>query len=479
METGTLVTFAAYLVGMLAIGATYYRKTRTADDYLLGNRGLPPFATALSAQASDMSGWLLMGLPGAIFLGGAGEMWMVAGLFAGTWLNWRYVAPRLRRRTEELGAITLPAFFERRFGGHGALGAVSAVVTFFFFSIYAASGLVASGLLFESVLGVRYEVAVGIGAAVVLGYTALGGFLAVCWTDVVQGLMMLAALIALPVLAYLVSEGAPVLPEPSARVGLQFPMSGAGEGGLVAAVSAASWGLGYFGQPHILVRFMAIDRSDRIVLARRIATVWVALCFLGAVLVGWIGTLLYPWGLERAERVFIHLVRDFADPWIGGVLLAAILAAIMSTMDSQLLVSSSALSEDLYARLVRPRAVQGERVLVGRVAAVGVTAAAVLLAMDRESTVLGLVRYAWGGLGASFGPLVLFGLSSRRVPLTAALAALVAGAGTTVVWNTSGLGASLYEIVPGFAAGCLVLWIASRSREGGRGWEGGPMERHH
>ncbi len=466
VETGTLVTFVVYLVAMLAVGTYYFRRTRTADDYLLGSRGLPPFVTALSAQASDMSGWLLMGLPGAIYLGGAGEMWMVAGLFAGTWLNWQVVAPRLRRRTEDLGAITLPAFFERRFGGHGALGAVSAVVTFFFFSVYAGSGLVASGLLFESVLGVRYEVAVGLGAAVVLGYTALGGFLAVCWTDVIQGLMMLAALIALPILAYGVSGGAAVLPEPAAAGEVQFPLSRAGGGGLLAAISAASWGLGYFGQPHILVRFMAIDRPDRMAQARRIALVWVALCFLGAVLVGWIGTRLYPGGLDRAERVFIHLVRDFADPWTGGVLLAAILAAIMSTIDSQLLVSSSALSEDLYARFVRPRAVQGERVLVGRVAVIGITVVAVLLALDRESTVLGLVRYAWGGLGASFGPLVLFGLSSRRVPSAGALAALLTGAGTTVVWNATGFGASLYEIVPGFAAGCLVLWLTSRFAAG-------------
>ncbi len=460
METGTLVTFIAYLVAMLAIGAYAYRRTSTADDYLLAGRRLSPVVAALSAGASDMSGWLLMGLPGAIYLGGAGELWMVAGLFLGTWLNWVWVAPRLRRGTATLGAITLPAFFERRFGAGGALGAVSAVVTFVFFSVYAAAGLVASGLLFETMLGVPYEVGVAAGAGVVLAYTALGGFLAVCWTDVVQGLLMVGALLTVPIVAYLAAGDPGASTDTSLATGLQPPMSRAG-GGVLAAVSAASWGLGYFGQPHILVRFMAIEHEAGVSRARRIALTWVALCFLGAVAVGWLGTSVYPFGLEKPERVFLHMVSDFTDPWVGGVLLAAVLAAIMSTIDSQLLVSSSALSEDLYARLVRPRAAQRERVLVGRLAVVGITLAAVLLASDPQSTVIGLVRYAWAGLGASFGPLVLFGLSARRVPPNGALLALLVGAGTTVGWHVSGLGATLYEIVPGFGAGCLVLCLAS------------------
>jgi len=456
MNAGTLVTFAVYLLAMTAIGAYFYRRNRTGDDFLLGNRKLPPFVTALSAQASDMSGWLLMGLPGAVFLGGARELWMVAGLFAGTWVNWRFVAPRLRERTAELGAITIPGFLVRRYGGAKSLAVTAAIVTWFFLTVYAASGLVASGLLFESLLGIRYPVAVAVGSAVVLAYTLLGGFLAVCWTDVVQGLMMLAALVVLPILAGL-TPGPPSAGVAESAGNLQVPFSRVAETGLFPVLSLVFWGLGYFGQPHILVRFMAIENAAHLPIARRVAMVWVFLSLAGAVLVGFIGAHAYPSGLENPERVFIHLVQRTAGPWLGGILLAAILAAIMSTMDSQLLVASSALSEDLLS--VGPPVSERRRLLWGRLMVAAVMGVALVLAMDPKNSVLGLVRYAWGGLGASFGPLVLFGLSSRRVSSRAALTGLCAGAATSILWSASGLGATLYEIVPGFAAGCLaILW---------------------
>ncbi len=480
----TLLTFGAYLVIMLGIGLWSYRRTSSLEDYLLGGRKLGRWVTALSAQASDMSGWLLMGLPGALYLSGLVELWMVAGLWAGTLFNWLAVAPRLRVQTAELRAITLPAFFERRFSapatpneGHeqggddgdapmGPLGLLAALIILVFFALYSAAGLVASALLFEAVLGLPYEQSLWIGALVVLAYTALGGFLAVSWTDLVQGLLILIALLAVPLVAFLggmsptaLSLGAAATPGAE----LALPLSKASPASALAIISALSWGLGYVGQPHILARFMAVRSRAELRGATRIAMVWVSLAMGGAVTVGLVGASLYPGGLENAERVFIREVQDLFNPWVGGVMLAAILAAIMSTIDSQLLVSSSALSEDAYRAVFRRQASPRERLWIGRGAVLLITALAVALAQDQDSTVLGLVKYAWGGLGASFGPLLLFALfAHRRVTKAGAVAGLVTGAVVVVAWKESGLGASLYEIVPGFAASALAIVLVSR-----------------
>jgi len=474
MHPGTITTFAIYLAAMLVVGAIFYRRTSTIEDYLLGGRSLNKWVTALSAQASDMSGWLLLGLPGAVFLHGLGETWIALGLALGTWLNWRFVAPSLRTATRQVGAITLPSFFEKKFGEpYGAIGIVSALVVFFFFTVYSASGLKASGLLFESVLGVNYEAAVWIGSCVILTYTVMGGFMAVCWTDLVQGLMILCALLVVPTVAFVEVGGMSGIEAAMTAKGVSnelFP--GQGAAGVLAVISAASWGLGYFGQPHILARFMAARSEEDIPRSRLIAMTWVLLALSGAVLVGLVGIAWFPEGLDHHERVFIHMVDQIFNPWIGGVLLAAILAAIMSTIDSQLLVSSSAVTEDLYARLFRRNASQRELVWVGRIAVMAITVIAALIAMDRENTVLGLVKYAWGGLGASFGPVVLLTLFWKGTNRRGALAGLVAGATVTVVWSAAGLGEHLYEIVPGFIAGCLAVVAGSKSV--GRGYPAPP-----
>ena len=477
---GTLVTFSIYLVAMLGIGLWSYRQTSNLEEYLLGGRQLGRWVTALSAQASDMSGWLLMGLPGALYLSGVGELWMVGGLWLGTCLNWIVVAPRLREQTAALHAITLPAYFERRFAGTrtdgdpdagrntGLLGLTAALVILLFFTLYSAAGLVASALLFEAVLGIPYGQALWIGAGVVLTYTALGGFLAVSWTDLIQGLLILLALVAVPIAAlfFELDPGTALKAGASTAEGalaLALPLSKPFAGGPWAILSAVSWGLGYFGQPHILARFMAVRSQAELRGATRIAMTWVSLAMGGAVAVGLIGASLYPGGLENAERVFIREVQDLFNPWVGGVMLAAILAAIMSTIDSQLLVSSSALSEDAYSALFQRQASEKERLWIGRAAVVLITALAVGLAQDRSSTVLGLVKYAWGGLGASFGPLILLALLSRqRITYSGALAGLLTGAIVTVTWRELGLGETLYEIIPGFvASGLMILAVSS------------------
>jgi sodium/proline symporter len=466
MAIGTVVTFVVYFVLLLGIGLYFYRRNVSIEDYLLGGRGMGAWVTALSAQASDMSGWLLMALPGAVYLLGVGQAWIAIGLFIGTVLNWLFVSRRLRVYTQQTGTITLPCFFEERFGDPtGLLRFVSAIVILIFFTIYASSGLVATGKLFESTFGVTYESAVIVGGGIIIAYTFLGGFLAVCWTDLVQGALMVIALVVVPAVAYFKVGG-------SGEIGLAISAQGislglfdaSGESGPVmgtfAIVSAMAWGLGYFGQPHILARFMSAKSLLKLKESMVIAIVWVFVSLAGAVIVGLISIGMYD-GLSggEQEKVFIYMIQDLLGPWLGGVMLAAILSAIMSTIDSQLLVSSSALTEDFYQKAVKRDASEREVIWVGRICVIIVSAIALVLALKPNDTILGIVSYAWGGFGAAFGPLVLFALFSKRTSWQSALAGMVVGTVVLVVWKRMGLGQYMYEIVPGFAVNCLTILL--------------------
>ncbi len=437
------------------------------NGYLLGGRSLGPVTTALSAGASDMSGWLLLGLPGAVYLSGLSEVWIAVGLTIGAFFNWTFVAGPLRSTTAASGAMTLPGFFALRFAVTDAdfatrlLRVVSALVILLFFTFYAASGLVAGARLFEASFGLSYSLALGVGALVIVSYTALGGFLAVSWTDVLQGTIMLLALVAVPVVILSGLPDAPLAHEPSSYLS-------AVEG--VSALSAASllaWGLGYFGQPHILTRFMAARDDEAIARGRAIGMSWMVVTLACAVSVGVLGNEYLhasgaPLGPGTAETVFITLTQVVFNPWVGGVLLAAILSAIMSTIDSQLLVSSSVLTEDLY-RPLRPQAGDRELVLVGRVMVLVICAVAAAIATDPQSQVLGLVSYAWAGLGAAFGPVVLFSLYGRGTTHWGAVAGMVTGAVTVVVWSgLSGGLFDLYELLPAFLLACLAIEVVSR-----------------
>ncbi|MBN2431409.1 MAG: sodium/proline symporter PutP [Acidobacteria bacterium] len=458
----TLLTFIVYLVFLMIIGAYFFRRTGDIEGYLLGGRGLGSWVTALSAQASDMSGWLLMGLPGAIYVGGLMQSWIAIGLAIGTFFNWYLVSARLRVYTHNTRALTLSTFFEERFKDPtGLLRVISAAITIFFFTIYSSSGLVASGKLFESMFQVDYHVAVLIGGTVIVGYTFLGGFLAVCWTDFVQGSLMFFAILVVPVLAYTHIGSDPA-------VVTRAMAANEIAGGLLPAVfdltavlgivSAAAWGLGYFGQPHILARFMGIRSIRALPRAMTIAMIWVVLSLGGAVAVGLLAVPMYPglaWG--NNEKVFIYMIQDLFNPWLGGILLAAILSAIMSTIDSQLLVSSSTLTEDFYKRVLRRQPGDRELMWMGRVCVLVIAVVALALAMDPENTVLGLVAYAWGGFGAAFGPLVLAALYSRRTTWQAALAGMLAGTAVLIAWKLLGWDTFLYEIVPGFIANLLTI----------------------
>ncbi|MEW8625974.1 MAG: sodium/proline symporter PutP [Candidatus Thiodiazotropha sp.] len=463
------LSFVLYLLVVLGIGVVAWRRTRNLSDFVLGGRRLGSWVAALSASASDMSGWLLLGLPGYAYLAGLEAVWIALGLLLGTWLNWRLVAARLRRASEEAGnALTLPEYLSNRFEDNsGLIRVVSSIFVLLFFLFYTSSGLVAGGKLFEAVFGLPYLWAVASGVLVIILYTAFGGFLAVSWTDLFQGLLMLIALVAIPLFALQVFGGVDHM---SDRIAQQNPAlldpftNSQGEPlGLIAIISLMAWGLGYFGQPHILARFKAIQQVGFVPRARRIAVSWVFITLGAACLVGLAGIPIFETPLEDAEKVFIRLVDMMFHPLLAGICLAAILAAIMSTADSQLLVSSSTFTGDLY-RLIRKQATETELVIVGRLAVVSIALIAFLLALDRESKVLDLVAYAWAGFGAAFGPAVLLSLYWRGMNRWGALAGIITGGLTVVVWKpmTGGL-FDLYEIVPGFILSLLMILIVSRT----------------
>ena len=464
MSGPTFFTFLVYFVFLLGVGFYFYRKSVSIEDYLLGGRGMGAWVTALSAQASDMSGWLLMALPGAVYLGGMPEAWIAIGLFAGTVLNWKLVSGRLRVYTEKTNTITLPSFFEERFGDPtGLLRVVSAIIILIFFTIYASSGLVATGKLFESSFGVEYKIAVVLGGGIIIAYTFLGGFLAVCWTDLFQGMLMVVAVVLVPVLGYHSVGGMESIREAVKMKGMSLSLipRGGGSSALII-ISSVAWGLGYFGQPHILARFMSVKSLGKLGESMRIAVVWVFISLSGAVAVGFIGAgMFYNLSGGEEEKVFIYMIGEVLGPWIGGVMLAAILSAIMSTIDSQLLVSSSALTEDFYQKAIKKEATEKEIIMVGRGCVIIISAVALVLALRPNDTILGIVAYAWGGFGAAFGPLVLFGLLSKKTSWQAALSGMVAGTVVLVVWKQTGLSDIMYEIVPGFLCNCVTIVVVN------------------
>lgn len=475
------ITFSIYLIIVLLIGMAAYFSTRNFDDYILGGRSLGSFVTAMSAGASDMSGWLLMGLPGAVYVSGLSEAWIAIGLVIGAYFNWLLVAGRLRVYTEyNNNALTLPEFFYHRFGSKNiSIKVISASIILFFFTIYCASGVVAGARLFQSLFtDLSYQQALWLGAGATIAYTFIGGFLAVSWTDTVQATLMIFALILTPVMVYLSIGGAD---EMSAAIQVAAASANKEYSGLLAGttvigiISTAAWGLGYFGQPHILARFMAAESVKSLSNARRIAMTWMILCLGGAVAVGYFGIAYFSAHADQigvmqdnSERVFIALSILLFNPWIAGVILSAILAAIMSTLSCQLLVCSSAITEDFYKGFLRPNAAQKELVWVGRVMVLAIAIIAILIAMDPKSRVLGLVAYAWAGFGAAFGPVVILSVYWRHMTAKGALAGMIAGAISVVLWaeyanpllKANGM-QTMYEIVPGFIMGALTILIVS------------------
>ena len=467
-------TFIAYLAMMLAIGVIAYKRTSSSSDYFLGGRTLGPWPAALSAGASDMSGWLLLGLPGYAYAAGIEAFWLAGGLLVGTWLNWLACAKRLRTYSITTDALTLPEYLSRRFNDNSKMiQIISAFFILLFFLFYTSSGLVAGGKLFETVFGLDYTLAVVVGTICVVSYTLFGGFLAVSWTDLVQGLLMAAALMIVPVIA--MQDGFGQLPASLEAINPELltlwydskgkPLS------VIAIISLVAWGLGYFGQPHILARFKASRTNKDLTTARRIAVVWSGLSMAGAMLVGIVG-LIYTANtggdvLTDGEKIFMLLVNALFHPVIAGILLAAILAAIMSTADSQLLVSSSALAEDFYKQVINREATSAQVVMVGRIGVILLSVIALILAMTPDSSVLSLVSYAWAGFGAAFGPAILLSLYWSGMNRHGAIAGIIVGGVTIVVWKqlTGGI-FDIYEIVPGFILSTIAIIAVSSVTNG-------------
>ncbi|WP_410471889.1 sodium/proline symporter PutP [Faucicola mancuniensis] len=472
------ITFALYLMMVLGIGFVAYFATRNFDDYILGGRSLGSFVTAMSAGASDMSGWLLMGLPSAIYLSGLSQSWIAIGLVIGAYFNWLLVAGRLRVFTEfNQNALTLPEYFYHRFGSNNKLMKIAtAAIILFFFTIYCAAGVVAGARLFESLFtDMDYVTALWLGAGATIIYTFIGGFLAVSWTDTIQASLMIFALLLAPMMVYLnlggMNEIHGALAIASQANGIEYDSLLFGTS-FVGILSAAAWGLGYFGQPHILARFMAAESVKSLSNARRIGMTWMVLCLGGAVAVGYFGLAYFTThpdlvaqmkdasGAVNSERIFIALSKILFNPWIVGIVLSAILAAVMSTLSCQLLVCSSAITEDFYKGFLRPNASQKELVWIGRLMVLLIAIIAIVIAYNPDSKVLSLVSNAWAGFGAAFGPVLILSLFWKKMTAHGALAGMIVGAITVVAWKPL-TGSELYEMIPGFILAILAIYAVS------------------
>lgn len=469
-----LAAIVVYLAAMLGIGYFAFRQTKDLDDYMLAGRGLKPGVAALSAGASDMSGWLLLGLPGAIYVSGLVEAWIAIGLTAGAWLNWKFVAPRLRSYTEvSQNAITIPSFFEKRLKDNSHILRIAAsLIILVFFTFYVSSGMVAAGKFFESSFGWPYLTGMITVAVVTLAYTLFGGFLGATLTDVAQGLLMFAALVTVPIVGVIATGGIGATMDGirNAKPGALNLFDGLGVDPtglwILGIVSAAAWGLGYFGQPHIIVRFMALRSPADAKAGRRIGISWMAISALGAVATALVGIAYFAGDpakeITDPETVFLLLSQIFFHPFIAGLVLAAVLAAVMSTISSQLIVSSSALVEDLY-NIVGKESTAKKQIMLGRSGVLVIAVIAFLIALDRNASVLQLVSFAWAGFGAAFGPLVILSLYWRKLTSVGALSGMVVGAATVFVWGKiPAMHDFLYEIVPAFALNIIVAVIVSK-----------------
>ncbi|EOP94664.1 sodium/proline symporter PutP [Bacillus cereus] len=466
MKIEIMVSLAIYMAGMLYIGYWSYKKTSDLSDYMLGGRGLGPAVTALSAGASDMSGWMLMGLPGAMYATGLSSVWIAIGLLIGAYANYLIIAPRLRTYTEVANdSITIPDFLENRFKDRTKiLRFVSAVVILVFFTFYASAGLVSGGRLFENSFNLDYKIGLFVTVGVVVAYTLFGGFLAVSWTDFVQGCIMFIALVLMPIVAFTdvggITETFNTIKQVDASHLDMFKGTT-----ILGIISFLAWGLGYFGQPHIIVRFMAITSIKDLKTSRRIGIGWMTISIIGAMLTGLIGIAYYAKNnttLQDPEMVFVTFSNILFHPYITGFLLSAILASIMSSISSQLLVISSAVTEDFYKTFFRRNASDKELVFIGRLSVLVVAMIAVVLAYHPSDTILTLVGYAWAGFGSAFGPAILLSLYWKRTNKWGVLAGMIVGAVVVIAWvQIPSLKAIMYEMVPGFFCSLLTVIVVS------------------
>lgn len=455
-----------YFGAIMAIGAYSYSRVKTSADFILGNRSLNYVLTAMAAHASDMSSWLFMGYPAIIFTAGLMNAWLAVGLIIFMWLNWTYVAPKLRSLTGTLECSTLPLFFEKILKDHtGSIRVVSAILYFIFYSVYLCAGLVGLGVLGESLLGLDYVWGITLSIAFILLYLFLGGYIALAWLDLFQGTFLLFVVLFVPIYIWntLGTETIEVLM--NAKPSLFTLIPDYSLGSLLLVISMIlGWGLGYFGQPHILTKFMGIRHVEEMYKSRNIGMSWMTLALLGATAVGVVGIAYFPAGLADPETIFIYMVKQSLHPFFASLILCAIIAATINVMSSQLLVLSSTLSEDLLGKAYVKYFPGKSKLWLTRVCVLVVSLAAYAIAYEKFSSVFSLVKYAWSGLGASFGPLTLMLLYTKSVTRQGALAGLTAGGLVSAVWPfiDPAFTLSVDPMVPGYVVSIAAIMIVSR-----------------
>ncbi|MEY8767893.1 sodium/proline symporter PutP [Francisella philomiragia] len=459
------VTFVIYILIVFSIGIYSYFQTKKVSDYMLGGRSLSAPIAALGAGASDMGSWLLLALPGAFMVSGFNQIWLPLGLSLGAFVNWGVIARRLRIYTEiAKDSITIPAYFENRFHDNkGTIRSLTAVVVVIFFTIYTGAGFVSGGVLFSSMFGISYHEALLLTATIIFVYTCVGGFLAISWIDFFQGTLMLLALLIVPAVVYF-NLGSTDISAALSNIKVDGFFDVTSGVPLITIVSLLAWGLGYFGQPHIIVRFMAIKDPNKTSQAMWICMIWMILALIGAACVGILGAAYYSDSLANPESVFLKLSSVFFNPWMEGVLLAAVLSAVMSTSSAQLLSLSSAFSVDVYAKFLRKNASHRELLNVSRLIVLLVAIFAIILSYNPETSILNLVGFAWAGLGSSFGSVVIFSLFWSRMNKNGAIAGILVGSLTVLVWPLFGhLGGwfKVYAMVPGFALSSICIVVFS------------------
>ncbi len=471
MNFQIIFAFAGYFSILLAIGLISHRRTQSETDFILGNRSLNFWLTALSAHAADMSAWLFMAMPAAIFLGGVSGSWMALGLLTGMLLCWQFVAPKLRAETEKHDSYTLSTFFEKRFHDNtGIIRLITALMSVIFLSCYLSAGLIAMGYLFESLFSINYFIGISIAMAVVVAYTFVGGFVAVAWTDLFQGIFLLAMVLMVPLVALLSIGGFAAVAKNAEATHISLSILDDWSLASIAGILmvALGWGLGYFGQPHIITKFMGIRNVEDIKKAKYVGMSWQVLALGGAIFVGLVGIGYFPEGLSNGELVFVDMVKSLFHPLVGGFILCAVLAANISTMDSQILVSASVITEDLYKRFYRRNASSSELLKVTRLSVVIVGVASYFLAISKSATVTSAVFYAWGGLGSSFGPLVITSLYAKSVNRFGAIAGILVGgvlAGTWDMINPYVTEFSIPPMVPAFSLSMLSIFAVSKATQ--------------
>jgi len=467
MNVNILIAFAAYFFILLLIGVIFHKKQKTSTDFIIGNRSLNFWVVALSAHASDMSSWLFMAFPMTIFTLGVPQSWTALGLIVGMFLNWHYVAPKLRRMTEQYDCTTLSTFFEKRFGDtSGILRVVSALMMIVFLTHYLSSGFIAMGFMFESIFGIEYMIGLSVATIVIVAYTFIGGYTTVAWVDLFQGIFLLVMIILVPAIAFTKIEGWSSIVTTAQQKGIPLsPLGDLSTDSVVTMFSLAlGWGLGYFGMPHIITKFMGIKNVSEMSKSKWLGMSWQVIALGTATFIGMVGIAYFPNGLEKPEMVFVEMVKDLFHPLGAGFILCGILAANLSTMDSQILVCASVLSEDLYKHFGKEKASQATLLTISRCGLFLIAGIALVLAFDRSKTILDTVFYSWSGLGSSFGPLVLVSLFSSKANKYGAIAGVLVGGVTVMVWPQVNPLVTMYKIspmIPGFFCSLLAIYGVS------------------